>query len=128
MSESTITINEIKKALVCCINGKCKGCPLRAMNCSPKVAMAFSADFINRQKAEIESMQGVIDELWTTGERLKAEKDNLIRTYKECALEVVKEFAERLKAVAEYDDVCEEYSLHPSDIGNLVKEMVGERE
>ena len=45
-------------------------------------------------------------------ERLKAEKDNLIRTYAECQTEAVKEFAERLKTnVFEVDDINEDTFL-----------------
>lgn len=77
-------------------------------------------DEISRQKAEIE--------------RLKEEKDNLIRTYAECQAEAVKEFAERLKA----EMIKSRYSLNVSpyaracnavvdfwvdEIDNLVKEF-----
>ncbi len=68
---------------------------------------------INRQKAEIE--------------RLKEEKDNLIRTYAECQAEAVKEFAERLKRQADgwyydfanFDDTADALT----EIDNLVKEF-----
>ena len=52
-------------------------------------------------------------------EWLETEKDNLIKTYAECATVLVKEFAERVKDI---------YSNRSFDerIDNLVKEMVGE--
>ena len=52
-------------------------------------AVKVIEDEFNRQKAEIE--------------RLKEEKDNLIRTYAECQAEAVKEFAERLKEGLSYE-------------------------
>lgn len=62
--------------------------------------VAFLKDFFNRQKEEIE--------------RVRVEKDNLIRTYKECQIEAVKEFAEII--VADYPEM--EYYLN-----ELVKEF-----
>jgi hypothetical protein len=62
--------------------------------------------FINRQNAEIEN--------------LRKEKDNLIKTYKECMTEAIKDFAERL---------CKDrVSNDPVVIAVKVelKEMVGE--
>lgn len=52
-----MTDNEIKKALECCINNKCSECPLKAMNCSENVAMAYANSLINRQQAEIERLR-----------------------------------------------------------------------
>ena len=46
--------------------------------------MEDAVAMLKRQQAEIE--------------RLKTEKDNLIRNYKECAMEVVKDFADRIQA------------------------------
>ena len=59
MSE-VLTGAETKKALECCINGKCSECPLRAMNCSAKVAMAFANDLINRQQANAEGLTNAV--------------------------------------------------------------------
>ena len=127
-----MTDTEIIKALEC-LGGDSIFCQSRAYDPSEfprcKENCAKDAiDLINRQKAEIESMQAQIDELWETGKRLKAEKDNLIRTYKECALEVVKEFAERLKwqGIIGTDVVIPEMVVFFDDIDYLVKEMVGE--
>ena len=108
-----MTDNEIIKALECCINGKCSECPLRAMACSEKVAMAFANDLINRQKAEIERLEKHTE------------------MYHELRAEAVKEFAEKVKQktlamvfspdVLSFEDYCE-------CIDNLVKEMVGDTE
>jgi len=86
-----------------------------------------AAEIIKSQKAEIESMQAQIDVLWEAGVRLKAEKDKLIKTYKECALEVVKEFAEELKKSVTYIPWCD-YAPVQRCIDNLVEEMERERE
>ena len=72
-------------------------------------AVAKANEIINGQQAEIE--------------RLKIEKDNLIRTYAECQAKVVKEFAEGLKG-----DSNGWIEISVDDIDNLVKEMVGEEE
>jgi hypothetical protein len=100
-----MTDNDIIKALECCINGKCNGCPLYAMNCSPKVAMAFSANIINRQKAEIERLQ-----------RLGA---SATRRMLNARAEAIKEFAE---------DIVREYPEAEYYISGLVKQMVGDRD
>ena len=70
-------------------------------------------DLIKRQQAEIE--------------RLQTEKDNLIRTYKECMTEAVKEFAERLLE-SKYESSDWSHGEHPyvveeSDIENLLYEL-----
>jgi hypothetical protein len=103
-----MTDNEIIKALECCWQEKeCIGdkCPLfKSINdCAPLIAME-ALDLINRQKAEKEALingqetlQKYISEQKAEIERVRVEKDNLIKTYKECQVEAVKEFAERLK-------------------------------
>ena len=49
-----MTDEDIIRALGCCVNGKCFKCPLKTMNCSAKVPMAFALDLISRQQAELE--------------------------------------------------------------------------
>lgn len=63
--------NDIKKALECCINGKCKECPLYAMNCSPKVAMAFSVDLINRLEEKNSNLSSDLTSAKAEIERLR---------------------------------------------------------
>lgn len=60
-------------------------------------------DIINRLQAEkqnleieLKAMRGSANSYKAEVERLKTEKDNLIRTYAECQAEAVKEFADRL--------------------------------
>jgi len=72
-------------------------------------------DLIARQKAEIDT--------------LKEEKYNLIRTYSECQIANIKEFAERLKAIYNNDKCYDRPNAHTLiikllyNIDNLVKEM-----
>lgn len=111
---------DIIKALECCRTPNCKDCEKCPMfickpdeDCVAKLMGEFLA-LINRQQAEIE--------------RLETEKDNLIKTYAECATVLVKEFAERLK---EEINIRPTYSKEQNKfvlfiIGNLLKEMVGE--
>ncbi len=114
--------NDIIKALECCKNSTseeiCKEkCPYHREKHWYKcmgIMLGDALSLINRQKAEIE--------------RLKAEKDNLIKTYKECMTEAIKEFAERLKVKGFADKETGEGIVCVEDIDNLVKEMVGERE
>ena len=135
-----MTDNEIIKALERCINGKCNECPLRAMNCSPKVAMAFSVDLINRQKAEIERLKVLseqlgkdvdvklkyIYELEAINESMKEDKPFIIA-------EAIKEFAERLKESAIDADVYSGYrkelfekAVTVIEIDRILEEMTEE--
>ena len=103
-----MTDNDIIKALTCCTTkgSRCVDCPawvnIDRSNC--KKFFRGAIDLIDRQKAEIE--------------RLKQEKDNLIKTYAECQTEAIKEFAERLKqGLPSW--------LHPY-VDTVEKEMVGD--
>lgn len=77
---------------------------------------AFLKDLISRLEAE--------------KERLKTEKDNLIKTYRECQVANLKEYANRLKKQAEvYTDFDEDVfvlAVGISKIDHTLKEMVGE--
>lgn len=65
---------------------------LRRMACSPMVSNGM-ANLLEDVATRLENANAEI-------ERLKTEKDNLIRTYAECQAEAVKEFAEILKGDA----------------------------
>ena len=103
-----MTDNEIIKALEDYRNSKI------IQSDNGVISIGDILNLINRQKAEIEA--------------LKLINSTYVATTNEIRENAIKKVAESLQAVAEYDDVCEEYSLHPSDIGNLVKEMERERE
>jgi hypothetical protein len=68
-------------------------------------------EVINRQKAEIE--------------RLKTEKDNLIRTYAECQAKAVKEFAERIEQ-RHISESNKYIMIKKYTFDNLLKETVGD--
>lgn len=53
-------------------------------------------------------------------ERLQTEKDNLIRTYKECMTEAIKEFAEQ------FEKRCVESGIYPAVTKNILKKLVKE--
>lgn len=57
---------------------------------------------LRRSKTMLNYRVAQIDKLHAEIQRLQDEKDNLIETYKECSLEVVKDFAERLKEKSRY--------------------------
>lgn len=80
-----------------------------------KFAAKAAIDLIKRQREEIAM--------------LTKEKDNLIRTYKECMVSAIREFAERL--LDKYDiwsdsDVTE-YQYVAELVNNLVKEMTEDK-
>ena len=118
--------NEIIKALECCIKEQCSNCCNcgnwhEQWNCMTEI-MKKALDLINRQKAEIE--------------RLKKDNEYILMQHKfqrrpsgdcwndvieKAKAEAVKEFAERLKELMQYEAVI--YDCH---IDNLVKEMAEE--
>lgn len=114
-----MTDNDIIKALECCTgaNAKmCEACRLKKHPACEYLLQDESLALIKRQQAEIK--------------QLKAERDNLIRTYKECAMEVVKDFAERLKVRAYTAENEWSRGEHPlvvevDDIDECVAEMEG---
>lgn len=108
--------------------GSCKDCE-RCENVSFEDVIRL----INSQRTEIERLEGMIrgydvalksdaEHYRAEIERLQTEKDNLIKTYKECMTEAIKEFAERLKKELSFGRY-----IQLDQIDNLVKEMVGER-
>jgi archaellum component FlaC len=118
-----MTDTEIIKALECCKKDDCDNCPNDFGNCYANLA-GYALDLINRQKAEIKRLEkeleteknqvirlenqigrllsmnqaklDTIHDIMAENERLKTEKDNLIRTYAECQAEAVKEFADKV--------------------------------
>lgn len=64
-------------------------------------------DLIRRQQTEID--------------RLKTEKDNLIKTYAECQIDFLMNFVRKLKCGVPQETGV----IRCADIDNLVKEMVG---
>ena len=133
-----LTDNEIVKALECCSNTsnkKCQNCPLyNHMGCCWIVVEKSAIDLINRLQARLgiyETCNARKDEsirnLEAENERLKTEKDNLIKNYRECQVDNLKEFAERLKAKAtpHYFDNYD-FAVSIDEIDNLLKEMVGD--
>ena len=127
-----MTDKDIIKALECCIKptSDCDNCPyygydddLQCFDMSKRDAL----DLINRQQAEIERLQNI---------DLQIEVSDRIE--KKIKAEVIKEFAERLKATpmrfsVEYVKYYDKppikkmvLFIDDNDINNLVKEMVGE--
>ena len=125
-----MTDNEIIKALECCPQYiMCGHCPFRNVENCMSALYVDALDLINRQKAEIERLTAERDAMHQDVKaaeeyawRLKTEKDSLIHSYEACQVEVIKEFAERLK------ENCRVIGapLITNRIDNLVKEMVGE--
>lgn len=129
--ERKFTDNEIVKALECCREKDCGDCQMIEYPqtiCEWDV-FDLAIDLINRQKAEIERLNHIRAELSKENDALKEEKDNLIKTYKECMTEAIKEFADRLKeGYAPSGDFGDPFVLTVTAkwIDNLVKEMIGE--
>lgn len=116
---------EIIKALECCGHCECNDektqteCPLINMTFCKNYLRKQSLDLINRQKAEIESLQNVLSK-WKDIAHRETSYVGIART------EAIKEFAERMKAEARY------FAANVPDvreiIDNLVEEKVGETE
>ncbi len=106
-----MTDSDIIKAMeYCTMGGDCLACPACEENTNCMITFSSA---VKRQQAEIE--------------RLTAEKDNLIRNYKECAMEVVKDFAGRLKEKAYPSrDWWRGMVVAVESIDALVAEMEGE--
>lgn len=81
-----MTDNEIIKALEICENYKetCEYCPYdNIRHCADEIRKD-ALNLIKRQQAEID--------------KLKTEKDNLIKTYAECQIDFLKVFVEKLNS------------------------------
>lgn len=152
-----MTDNETIKALKCCIESNtvlaCEGCPLcNTRQCigNPKTYVSNfiveqGIDLINRQKAELEKKDVEIDILIRKKETLKdevselrAEVERLQKAnesfsclgmlYSEIKSEARKEFAERLKLMAEKISIAGiEYQVITTEsLDNLLAEMESE--
>ena len=124
------TDEQIKKALKCCGEEGCEKCPMNFImddiGCKLYIGLYILAlDLINRQEAEIERLK----------QDLKITMKNYVEGGKIIKSEAIKEFAERLKEKI-HDSVYQYWNFGEGgyylaedvddDIGNLVKEMVGE--
>ena len=116
-----MTDNEIIKALECCVdwcgNVSCWDCPLKNTGCIHFDKLKETLDLINRQKAEIERLKGMVSQ----NEGVLPRYEQLIKA------EAIKEFAERLKensiATFSWNGV-----VLVEEIDNLLKEMVGDND
>lgn len=82
-----MTDEQIIKAFKCITYGeidKCLRCPYDVYKECETFVYEDALELIKRQRAEIE--------------RLKVEKDNLIKTYAECQVEFLKEYVEKLNS------------------------------
>lgn len=126
---------QIIKALHLCANnnGSCRECPLYSTysaNCIKKL-MNNTLDLVERQQEMIEAIingQETLSKALVKKdaeiERLEAEKDNLIRTYKACMTDAITEFAEKIKE-RKYQSSDWSHGEHPyvveeDDIDNLL--------
>ena len=136
--DKKLTDNEIKKALECCVKNKgCDDCPLYAKESCFVVEGKAILDLLNRQKAEIERLNGECANCPMLEAKRKKEsclieqiKDwqkgycELKQKLKTTKSEAIKEFAERLKEKA--DKYGLKYWATIEDIDNLVKEMTND--
>lgn len=103
--------NEIKKALECCTDFKCENCPCEdnsEFTCT-EILMEDALDLINRQQAEIERLQKLLD-------------DKCDKCIARDRAEAIKEFADKLKS--QFHISCD-YTCNyvRAVINDLVKEM-----
>jgi hypothetical protein len=124
MTDKKLSDNEIIKALECCTNedrADCEQCPLDDLNrndCFSLILHKHSLDLINRQKAEIERLEGEIDKQY---EQEKADiLGNMSDGGTSCHWCIEQNRAEAIKEFADVVERCNQV------IDNLVKEMVGE--
>ena len=103
-NETKFTDEEIIKMLECCsCIGSCDGCPLDKVNCGDlcaRVLMRNALDLINRQKAEIERLDTIVNPKEHSGSffMMINEAEEKTEAYiRQLKAETIKEFAERLK-------------------------------
>ena len=123
-----MTDNEIIKAAECCfIRRDHKGCPLarfgsNVTECRRELA-ENTINLINRQKAEIEENQALIERLQNANVRALKGMTEIAKA--NARFEAIKEFAERLKADKfAHKNFGELVAVE--DIDNLAKEMTEE--
>ena len=110
-----MTDNEIIKALECCVKDTedCYECPLQNKWSCDKLLSKNALDLINRQKAEIDRLQGYNENLITANTALS----NEILDIKS---ETIKEFVRKIKSHAYYIDFPKEHRVvDEDDIDNL---------
>lgn len=127
-----MTDSEIIKALECCANfAQCTGCGYykERDRCCVDAVMQDAVSMLKRQQAEIERLQDTNRQLETDNfnanmnlDLVQQENDNLIRNYKECAMEAVRDFAGRL--IKRHD----EFWRSEEDMEHVVAEIVAEME
>ncbi len=140
-----LTDEEIIRAQECCylyphkFTNECRECEIANIvkDMEDKTCQEFLAeqtlDLINRQKAEIDKLNNLIDK---TNEQ-RGRVINAITRINEVKFEAYKEFAERLKDIDMYQFIEEYYEnaelcyevrddLFKEHIDNIIKEMVGE--
>ena len=126
-----MTENEIIKALEWCFQLRlCVDCPMRTEgyfshsgNACRSALMKNALDLINRQKAEIERLNGAVQE-WVDGKCLSQKHllmiGKLQNEIEQAKSKAIKEFAERLKANVE-GDINRVYMLGSGSVGHLCK-------
>lgn len=110
-----MNVEKVIKGLEICVDldTGCSGCPYKGYDMK---------NCLNRlQKDALE----VIKSLVADKVRLQTEKDNLIRTYKECQSEIINDYAEKLKESKIYDSERHEYIIPVAKIDWSVQEMTG---
>jgi hypothetical protein len=136
--DNKMTDNEIKKALECCVEGKCQLCPLYdndtiADNC-PTGLLKLCLDLINRKQAESERLRAenknqklAIEEIEDIINPLPFETDfeKAIRTAKS---ETIKELIDMIQDKSFMDQLSMdgEKIVYMKDIDNLRQEMINQ--
>ena len=138
-----MTDNEIIKALNVCKNNSldppCAKCPFVGERYCLEVLHKSTLDLINRQRAEIERLQGLAEEMVDNNEAWVRDNCELRNNLKTAKAEAIKEFAERLKEANFYEFIETYYDnaelnfefrndLFKDFVDNLVKEMTEEKE
>ena len=127
MPDKKLTDSEIVKALECCSADKstkyCLTCPLQDMGfvgeCIPEKSKN-ALDLINRQKAEIERFDQVIDQALTKTNEAKALIEKVEKMNK---AEAYKEFAEKIKKHSYFDHKDQRKVVAEIIIDHYLKEM-----
>ena len=116
--------SDIIKALRLCADRGCYRCTEYGKEYCRETIASLAWDLIYRQQAEIEELQHEIVSCNSEIEELRKEKDNLIKTYKECMTEAIKEF------IAEFERRCIDGGIYPAfvkrQLEHVKEEMVGE--
>ena len=128
-----MTDNEIIKAYACCnINGfgGCEECPCKIEgDCIVPSGFDLEREvfnLLNRQKAEIERLRGLVEECVDSNEAWVRDNGELRNELKTAKAEAIKEFAERLKyrtcCIPQHHFTYGEVEYH---VDYLVKELIG---